>query len=135
MGYKIMNQKIEEDQHYYKRMFGVLHLYFTFLMMKNNNSNNNGFKKAWQWLADVLNMTPRPNITAEMLSIYFKCCGSTMQKTYGIQFIKLVRICYNDFMPLIKSIPNDQQSGASVGRLQSTFDSFFERNKFSEWIN
>ena len=115
-------------------MSGVLNLYFTLLMTLNTrNSGVDGMKVAWNWLADVLNMTPRPEVTAEMLSIYFKCCGYYMKKVYGQQFLKLVKICSEDFMQLIKSIPPEKQSSASVGRLQTVFDYFFKTRQFLEW--
>lgn len=127
LGFKIIDGKIEEDVHFFKRMSGVAHLYFTLLIIANNLTNLNGYfclKRAWQWLVDVLNMSPRPNTTAEMLAIYFKCCGYQMQVTYGRQFYKLVDICMNDYFKMIQSIPSDKQSGAAVGRLQTIFGDF-----------
>ena len=134
LGYKVTNGKVEEDIHYYKRMNGVMYLYFTLLInMDEKNSAEDGLKKAWTWLANVLNMTPRPEITAEMLTIFFKCCGYSLQKAYGNQFIKMVRISSGDFFQLIKSIPIEKQSGASVGRLQTIFDQFNKTGRFAEW--
>jgi hypothetical protein len=136
-------------------MSGILHLYFTILIdpnymvpsktkdenvfdalktNKSTNENLDGMKKAWRWLADVLNMSPRPNITAEMLAIFLKCCGYRLQLTYGKQFHKIIQICSQDFFELIKLIPNDKQSAASVGRLKNVFDQYNSNNrKFQEW--
>ncbi len=117
-------------------MSGVLHLYFTFLISVNSSMNCKiGLKTAWQWLSDVLNLTPRPNVTAEILNIFFKCCGSKLQQNYGKQFNKLMNICTSDFFDMIKSIPNNKQTGASVGRLESTLESFKKTNRFFEWKN
>jgi hypothetical protein len=119
-------------------MSGVCHLYFTYLISVDRAIENkfHGMKKAWTWLSDVLNMTPRANITAEMLAIYFKCCGYRMQLTYGKQFRKLIKICHEDYLKLIESIPADKQSGASVGRLKSVFEQYFKQNSnFVEWKN
>ncbi len=63
-------------------MSGVLHFYFTLLISITKNKNMEsklGFKRAWQWISDVLNLTPRPNVTAEILTIFFKCCGHQLQ--------------------------------------------------------
>lgn len=96
--------------------------------------SNEGLKMAWNWLTDTLNMTPRPNITAEMLSIFFKCCGYQLQMNYRKQFLKLVKICFDDFLQLIKEIPEDMQSGASVGRLTAVYEQFKNENyRFTEW--
>ena len=129
-------------------MNGVLHLYFTLLMNTTSmragvlpqgpistNHFTNGYKKAWQWLSDVLNMTPRPDITAEMLAIFFKCCGFQMQRAYGKQFLKLTHTCSTDFLQLIKTIPSNKQSGASIGRLEAVFDEYKRNRQFSEWKN
>jgi nucleoporin GLE1 len=139
LGYKIIDGKIEEDVHYFKRMSGVMHLYFTFLMQCTSENKSvetksfDGLKVAWQWISDILNMTPRPNITAEVLSIFFKCCGFQMHKSYGKQFVKLVQICSSDYLKLIELIPSDLQSGASVGRLKNVFDSFKKNRQFAQW--
>lgn len=137
-----MNGKLEDDILYFKRMNGVLHLYFTLLVNTSNFKNasqiststnhfSNGYKKAWQWLSDVLNLTPRPDMTAEMLAIFFKCCGYQLQIIYGKQFLKLISVCSDDFFQLIKSIP--KQSGASIGRLQTVFDDYKRHRQFAEW--
>ncbi|CAF1141296.1 unnamed protein product [Brachionus calyciflorus] len=131
-----MEGKIEEDVHFHKRMTGVLNLYFTLLITANSLSNLSGcftIKKAWQFLADVLNMTPRPEITAEMLTVFFKCTGYQLQNVYGKQFSKLVITFQTDYLKLIKSIKSDKQSEAAVGRLTSILDEFLKNGKFSEW--
>jgi nucleoporin GLE1 len=134
LGYKVINGKIEDEVHFYKRMSGVLNLYFTLLIALNTkNSSIDGIKRAWNWLADVLNMTPRPEITAEMLTAFFKCCGYYLKRVYGNQFLKLLKICFEDFMQLIKLIPVEKQSVASVGRLQSIYDTFLKTREFTEW--
>ena len=121
-------------------MSGVMHFYFTTLLMSTNKitSNresyfNNGLGKLWKWIAEILNMTPRPSITAEVLSIFFKCCGYQMQTVYRNQFVKIIRVCSTEFLELIKSIPNDQQSGASIGRLENIIDEFKKNKRFPEW--
>ena len=115
-------------------MSGVLHLYFTLLMSYDQlPASFEGPKRAWQWIVDVLNMTPRPNITAEMLAVFFKCCGYKMQRVFGAQFGKLVKVCAEDFLQLIKSIPDEKQSGASVGRLETILEDYFKNRRFNEW--
>ncbi|CAF0786394.1 unnamed protein product [Brachionus calyciflorus] len=110
LGYKLMEGKIEEDVHFHWRCFTI--------------------KKAWQFLADVLNMTPRPEITAEMLTVFFKCTGYQLQNVYGKQFSKLVITFQTDYLKLIKSIKSDKQSEAAVW---SILDEFLKNGKFSEW--
>lgn len=111
-----------------------MYLYFTFLVSSQVPSDFDGVKRAWRWLVDVLNMAPRPEMTAEMLAIFFKCCGHRMQQVYGNQFHKLVQTCSNDFVPLIRSIPAERQSGASLGRLENILDTYKKnRQQFPEW--
>jgi hypothetical protein len=115
-------------------MSGVLHLYFTLLMnYESLGACFDGPRRAWHWIVDVLNLTPRPNITAEMLAIFFKCCGYRMQRVYGRQFGKLINVCSNEFMQLIKSIPEEKQSNASVGRLETILEHYYKNRTFPEW--
>ncbi len=117
-------------------MSGVLHLYFTVLITVDSSLGTTmGLRNAWQWISDVLNLAPRPNLTAEMLTIFFKCCGYKMQANYGRQFNKLVGICLNEFLDLVKLIPKEKQSGASIGRLESVLEQFKKYNRFAEWKN
>jgi hypothetical protein len=126
---------VEDSVHYFKRMSGVLHLYFTLLMSYESLPPGcmEGPKRAWRWLVDVLNMTPRANITAEMLAIFFKCCGLRMQRVYGKQFGKLVNLCAGEYMQLIKSIPEERQSNAAVGRLETILEEYYKKRTFPEW--
>jgi len=143
IGYKVLNDgRIEEDVHYFKRMSGVLHLYFTLLVqlnatnieLKSGSESESGGKLAWQWISDMLNMTPRPNTTPEALTIFFKCCGHMLHVLYGNQFLKLVATVSTDYMSLIESMPGELQSAASVGRLKALLDEFKKNgNRFAEW--
>ncbi len=92
-----------------------------------------GPRRAWSWIVDTLNMTPRANITAEMLAIFFKCCGYQLQRVYGRQFGKIVNLCSNEYMQLVKSIPAEKQSNASVGRLETILEQYYKNRTFPEW--
>ena len=108
IGYKVTDGRVEEDEYFYKRMTGVLHLYFTILI---HPDYKDGLRDAWAWLSDVLNMKPRPNITAHMLAIFFKCCGFQLQKIYQLQFKKIVNLFINQYLPHLKF--------SLIGHLQS----------------
>lgn len=45
VGYYVNNGKVEEDEYYFKRMSGILYLYFTLLMSEDYN-NGNGYKQS-----------------------------------------------------------------------------------------
>lgn len=94
-----------------------------------------GLRTVWKWFSDVLNLTPRANVTAEILNIFLKCCGYKLQQNYGKQFNKLMDVCSGDFFDMIKSIPAEKQAGASVGRLESSLDNFKKTYRFFEWKN
>lgn len=118
-------------------MTGVLYLYFT-LMTTATSSNQHelsyfNLKRAWRWLVELLNMTPRANITAEMLAIFLKCCGHSMLATYGKQFEKLMHVCVNDYFGLIRAISSEKQSDAAVGRLKTVLDDFRKTKRFPAW--
>lgn len=78
-------------------------------------------------------MTPRPNVTAEMLNVFLRCCGHIMQQVYGRQFEKLVELCGNEFFNMIRLIPTEKQSDASVGRLKTVLDEYKNLKRFPVW--
>lgn len=118
-------------------MSGILTLYFTLMILtpvdKQHELQYFNVRRAWRWLVEVLNMTPRPNSTAEMLNIFFKCCGHTLHSLYGKQFLKLVNMCMNEYFALIRLIPSEKQSEASIGRLKTTLDDFNKSRRFPVW--
>jgi len=131
LGYKVNEDgTVEDDEYFYKRVSGIVHFYFT-LLVTFDYANGQGVQIAWNWFADVLNMKPRANITAHMCTIFFKCCGNKMQKIYGQQFNKLMRVFLTDFLPKIKAVPN--QSGAFLGRLDLILKEFNTYSHFPEW--
>lgn len=133
MGYKVNDDgNVEDDEYFYKRMSGILHMYFT-LLVSFDFSNGYGVQIAWNWFADILNMKPRQNITAHMCTIFFKCCGFKMQQIYRKQFDKLMRVFINDFLPKIKAVPN--QSEAFLGRLDLILNEYRQNSQFPEWQN
>ena len=131
LGYKVNEDgTVEDDEYFYKRVSGIFHFYFT-LLVTFDYANGRGAQIAWNWFADVLNMKPRANITAHMCTIFFKCCGNKMQKIYGKQFTKLMRVFFTDFLPKIKAVPN--QSEAFLGRLDLILKELNTNSQFPEW--
>ena len=121
---------MEEDEYFYKRMSGVLYLYFTILMDPNCTD---GVRKAWIWMSDVLNVKPRVNITADMLTIFFKCCGFKLHKIYQNQFQKLVSYCIKQYVSNLSSFKSESIDRARLGRLNLILEDYIKIGHFEEW--
>ena len=111
-------------------MSGIMNLYFTILI---HPDYKNGMKEAWCWLSDVLNMKPRVNITADMLTMFFKCCGYQLHKIYNNQFKKLISLCMKQVIPFLNSNKSENVDMARLGRLSLTLDEYFKNGHFNEW--
>ncbi len=131
IGYKVDETgKVEEDEYYFKRMNGILMLYFTLLLYPDYQSM--GVDTAWKWLSDVLNMKPRNDITTIMLTVFFKCCGYKFQKLYTNQFSKIVDYCNSIYLPLVYSL-GESQNKANTGRLELLLNDYRRHGYFAEW--
>ncbi len=131
IGYKVDETGVEEDDNYFKRMNGILMLYFTLLLLPEYQVNG-GIDLAWTWLSDVLNMKPRANITTIMLTVFFKCCGYVFQRMYMKQFIKIVDFCINIYLPMVYKL-GDSQNKANTGRLELILNEYKRNGSFTEW--
>jgi hypothetical protein len=130
LGYNIEEGKVEEDEYFYKRMSGIMNLYFTILI---NPDYKNGMKEAWCWISDTLNLEPKMNITAEMLTIFFKCCGYQLQKVYSNQFKKLITLCRKHTVQTLQFNKSSDVDHARLGRLNLILGDYIKNGYFPEW--
>ncbi|KAK9872351.1 hypothetical protein WA026_017810 [Henosepilachna vigintioctopunctata] len=116
-GYKYIDGKVERQDKFLKRMTGIMRLYFAILIShpkQGQNGNPHNIKIAWSWLASVLKLQPRIDITATMLHTFLETVGYEMQSHYKMQFFKLLRFLIEKYIPSLKRIDN----GGPVVRLE-----------------
>lgn len=73
---------------------------------------------AWTWIADVLNLLPRPNITSILIRVFLEEAGDAMVKAYGAQFVKIINTIRKKYMPVIEK----ETSADQLTRLRSKLD-------------
>ncbi|KAK9878910.1 hypothetical protein WA026_003737 [Henosepilachna vigintioctopunctata] len=129
-GYKYIDGKVERQDKFLKRMTGIMRLYFAILIShpkQGQNGNPHNIKIAWSWLASVLKLQPRIDITATMLHTFLETVGYEMQNHYKMQFFKLLRFLIEKYIPSLKRIDN----GGPVVRLECLIQEFKEnKNHF-----
>lgn len=87
-------------------------------------------KHAWMYFVNVLNTNPDSNyfhIIGKLLEI----CGFMMHQVYGKQFVKLMMVIRDKYIPAVHSAV-DEETSAPFNRLRDTVNKFFTENKFNE---
>lgn len=87
---------------------------------------------AWKYLSDVLNSRPTA-VYLHLLDKILETAGSTMHRTYGNHFVKLLLMLQNSYLPAVQSEVNDNVDMKSVfNRLQIVLAKFFRETRFEE---
>lgn len=126
-GYKYIDGVPEKQDKFLKRMTGIMRLYSAIFITKpkrGQNKNPHGINEAWRWIASILNLDPRLDITATMIHVFLETVGSSMQTVYGKVFQKLMRFIREKYMPMVEKI----DSGGPFTRLCLLFDNYAEKH-------
>lgn len=86
------------------------------------DSNPMGIGVAWQLLADVGNLKPKPLATAMVLTEIISVCHQASNQTYGKQYTKLLKCFYNELLPLMKADPGFKAYNSSFARLETVLE-------------
>ena len=87
-----------------------------------------GPEQGWAWFTRVLNIEPRPDITATLLLDFLQVTGHLLHKTYNKQFIKVLQYLLTDYLPRIRKVTPDG-SGGPVTRLEVFLEKVFKTSK------
>lgn len=118
MGYEVSNGEIEEDDKFLQRMSGLIRLYAAVIqspLPPGVSKHPYGLAKGWQWIAELLNMNPRPDITTTILHNFLEVAGHEMMNFYKKQFEKILFVICHDFYPKLEAATKDK---ASLARLK-----------------
>lgn len=107
LGYKYDEDIIEKQDKFLKRMSGFMRLYAAVIQSPLppgcKGPHPHGMEWGWRWLAHMLNLEPRQDITATLLFDFLEVAGHALQKTYGKQFQKMLHaLC--KYFPKIESV-------------------------------
>ncbi|XP_057261957.1 mRNA export factor GLE1 [Pezoporus wallicus] len=117
LGYQVNDSKVEEQDHFLKRMSGLIRLYAAIIQLRWPYGNKqgphpHGLHHGWRWLAQMLNMEPLADVTATLLYDFLEVCGNALMKQYQAQFWKIMLLIQDDYCPRIEAITNSRQMGS-----------------------
>jgi nucleoporin GLE1 len=120
LGYRYSNGKVEQQPAYLKRMSGVVRLYAAILISlpRRNQPHPHGLEHAWRYLASLLNLSPRNDITAAILVEFLSVAGHAMSKEYGKQFQKILHLICTEYFSMIRNVTPKGSGGGPVTRLE-----------------
>ena len=76
----------------------------------------------------VFRLEPRPYITATLVYDFLAVAGHLMLKTYGNQFIKLLKVFMQQYMPKVKAA-SPAGAGGPLQRLESFLEKVVKTGK------
>ncbi|XP_061208854.1 mRNA export factor GLE1 [Neopsephotus bourkii] len=133
LGYLILDSKVEEQDHFLKRMSGLIRLYGAIMQLQWPSGNKqgphpHGLQHGWRWLAQILNMEPLTDVTATLLRAFLEVCGNALMKLYQDQFWKMMVFMRDEYCSRIEDITNSGQMG-SVSRLRQFLEECLEQKE------
>uniref|UniRef100_A0A669QCZ4 mRNA export factor GLE1 n=1 Tax=Phasianus colchicus TaxID=9054 RepID=A0A669QCZ4_PHACC len=104
LGYLVQDSKMEEEDHFLKRMSGLIRLYAALIQLRwpygnKQGAHPHGLSYGWCWLAQMLNMEPLVVVTATLLYDFLEVCGHALMKQYHCQFWKLLLLMQENYIP------------------------------------
>ncbi|KAG4066690.1 hypothetical protein HA402_007326 [Bradysia odoriphaga] len=117
LGYTFKDNECEGEVNFLKRLTGLVRLYASVIISKPRRSANkphpHGIEFAWMWLSNELNLDPINDVSATMLHEFILIAGSQLWITNQQQFVKLVQLIQNAYMPKL----SETDSGGPKSRL------------------
>uniref|UniRef100_A0A8C4PY63 mRNA export factor GLE1 n=1 Tax=Eptatretus burgeri TaxID=7764 RepID=A0A8C4PY63_EPTBU len=115
LGYKYSEDVLEKQDHFLKRMSGMMRLYAAILVAPPpthlHKASQHGLCFAWRWLSQTLNLDPTPELTPTLLFDFLEVTGSAMMLHYKGQFWKLLLLLQKEYFARIKAVSNSDQMG------------------------
>ncbi|NXT85443.1 GLE1 protein, partial [Zapornia atra] len=117
LGYQVKDSKVEEQDHFLKRMSGMIRLYAAIIQIQwpygsKQGTHPHGLHNGWRWLAQMLNLDPLADVTATVLFDFLEVCGNALMNKYQDQFWKLMLFIREDYIPRIEAITSSTQMGS-----------------------
>lgn len=100
---------LESEESYISRMRALIMIYGAIIQTNLSQNHPHGIRHAWKWLSRILNMPPRPVITAAVLHAFISVTAHKMYIVYKKQFAKLLSFVANRYIPLIEKVSASQE--------------------------
>ncbi|TRZ13404.1 hypothetical protein HGM15179_013707 [Zosterops borbonicus] len=116
LGYEVHDSTVEEQDHFLKRMSGMIRLYAAIIQLwwpygNKQGAHPHGLSYGWRWLAQMLNLEPLADVTAMLLLDFLEVCGNALMKQYGIQFWKTMFFVQKSYIPRIEAVTSSGHMG------------------------
>ncbi|KAF9357666.1 hypothetical protein BGX26_003341 [Mortierella sp. AD094] len=119
LAYKKTGKGHESEAQYNARQCAMFTLYCAILQTTPPIGQNvHPISHGWTWMARIMNMPPRP-ITPALIAVFVEVCGNMYLRTYRNQANKVLRLLYQDFLPMIP-----KQGIDGTVRLKTLLDDF-----------
>ncbi|XP_013383665.1 nucleoporin GLE1 [Lingula anatina] len=132
LGYAVENGQCEKQDKFLRRMTGYMRLYAAMIVSPpprgEQQPHPHGVEKGWEWLCNVLNLDPRPDITATLLLNFLVVAGSALAEAYSKQFFKLLHLLCTEYLPKVKQVTLPG-SGGPVTRLEQFLQKCIKNGK------
>ena len=131
-GYRMLEDKSEKDAIYQARTSRLAALMAAIWITTNRRDEQAqhpfGIDNGWKYFVNILNSQP-DQMYLHILEKILEISGSTMHMTYGKQFVKLMILLKDQYLPSLRSV--DIESQAAYQRLRDiTIAKFFQENRF-----
>jgi hypothetical protein len=107
--------RLETEDEFIPRMTGFIRCFCKLLIRRGLPFDSN-LSFAWTWFSNVLNLPPRPNLTAVLIYVFLEEAGTSMLQQYPNQFRKLTEAIGQKYLPELKKKGTKQ---CEISRLQS----------------
>lgn len=113
-------------------MTGIARLYSTILITKPRQRetapNPHNLENGWNWITNILNLDPIPDICSTLILEFLQVAGSTCFKVYGKQFIKLLKCIQSQYFIKLNLV---DEGGPKV-RLEAFLLKVFKEGKIEQ---
>ena len=122
---------MEPQDKFLKRISGLMYLYAALLVSTppRGPPHPHCLEHGWAWLTRVMNLEPRPDITATLIHDFLYVAGFALMQSYGKQFQKLLKTLLEDFLPKIRAA---RGAGGPVSRLEGFLDKCLKSGRLAQ---
>ncbi|RZF36558.1 hypothetical protein LSTR_LSTR010669 [Laodelphax striatellus] len=132
LGYQYVDGKVESQDKFLKRMSGFVRLYAALIITnpryRGKSPHPLGLKEGWRWLAAILNLEPRCDLSATLILDMLDVAGSELHRCYGVQFQKILHLLCSDILPRIEKV-TPEGCGGPVRRLKTFLEKILRRGQ------
>jgi nucleoporin GLE1 len=116
LGYVVNEDgSVEDSDQYLKRMSGVLRFYAAIIQSSppggGQTGHPHGVEYGWIWLTRLVNLPPKPDVTATLLFDFLEVAGHAVLQVYGRQFKKLLAVIASEYYVRIEKVTPEGKRG------------------------